>query len=266
MAEGINLDFVRIPEGEFLMGSDQRRDRLSEPDETPLHRLRVTDYYMMRYPVTNQQYQKFVEATGHRPPLFGWNDGKFLAEKADHPVVGVSFRDALEFAQWAAQETGLSVRLPTEPEWEKAARGPDGYLYPWGDTWQDGACNNEEARRGGTTPVDCYSPQGDSPYGVGDMGGNVQEWTCSLFGRYPYDPEDGREMLVYNQDAIDLLPKIRETGCTSIIYSNEATLDKSVIRGGSFREDRKQSRCAYRGWAAPMHRSDDTGFRLVYEA
>jgi len=264
MSNELDLDFVLIPEGEFVIGSDSSTDRLAQPDEMPMHRLRVTDFYIMRNMVTNDQYRHFVEATGHRPPQF-WPDGKLPQNKAGHPVVGVSYHDAIAFCRWARQATGLPVRLPTEPEWEKAARSDDGRLYPWGNKWENGLCNSVEAKKKNTTPVGDYSPQGDSPYGVADLGGNAQEWCSSLFGPYPYDPQDGREILVYNMNPEELLPKILETGCTSNPQAPEAYLDKSVIRGGSWREERLVSRCAYRGWAAPMHRSDDTSFRCVYE-
>jgi formylglycine-generating enzyme required for sulfatase activity len=264
MPKMLELEFVRIPAGEFLIGSDRSVDRLAEPEEMPCHRLTVSDYYITRFPVTNEQYRIFVSAAGHRTPL-SWKKGLFPQDKADHPVVGVSFLDALQFCCWAAEETGLPIRLPTEPEWEKAARGTDGRLYPWGDQWKKGRCNSREEKLSGTTPVGRFSPQGDSPFGVAEMGGNVQEWILSLFKPYPYDPSDGREILVDNTGAQGLLPMMHETGCTSVPQSLEASLDKSMLRGGSWREVRAQSRCAYRSWAAPMHRSDDTGLRCCYE-
>jgi formylglycine-generating enzyme required for sulfatase activity len=260
----LNLDFILIPEGEFRMGSDLDRDHHASSDEQPQHTLSVSDFYIMRHPITNAQYRPFVEATGHRPPLF-WEDGEFPADKADHPVVGVNYRDAIAFCKWAAEETDLPLRLPTEAEWEKAARGSDGRTYPWGDEWEDGICNTRETKSKGTTPVGHNSPQSDSPYGLTDLAGNVQEWLSNLFGDYPYDPEDGRELLVNNLDHDQLLPRLWDTGCTSVPRSLEAGKDKSVIRGGSWRETKHQSRCAYRSWAAPLHRSDDTGFRCCYE-
>jgi len=260
----LDLDFVRIPDSEFSMGSSRAHDRQTHEDEMPVQVLRVTDYMMMRYPVTNAQYARFIQATGHRPPLF-WKDGNFPAGKQDHPVVGVSYYDAIAFCAWAADQTGLPIRLPTEPEWEKAARGPKFRVFTWGDEWKKDACNTSEARLNDTSPVQKFSPAGDSPYGVSDMGGNVQEWSSSLFGSYPYDPADGREAHVYDLHNRDLLPRLIETGCTSMPESDEASLGKTVLRGGSFRETRLQARCAYRSWAAPMHRSDDTGFRCCYE-
>jgi formylglycine-generating enzyme required for sulfatase activity len=264
MKTELNLEFVLIPEGEFTIGSNPRKDRLAQTDESPPHQLYVTDYYIMRYPVTNAQYRLFVEATGHRLPLF-WPDGQFPADKADHPVVGVSFKDAALFCRWAAQETGLPLRLPTEPEWEKAARGPDGRLFPWGNEWDGHNCNHGEGWPAESTPVGRFSPQGDSPYGMADIAGNVQDWCASLFGAYPYDPQDGREAMVYTAEERSLMPHLHETGCVANPKQIEASLDKQVMRGGSRRQGRHNSRCAYRSWAAPMHRSDDTGFRCCYE-
>ncbi len=260
----LNLEFALIPEGKFLIGSNSRADRLTQTDETPQHQLHVSDFYMMCYPVTNAQYQLFLDDTGHRAPRF-WPDGQFPADQADHPVVGVSLHDAVAFCRWAATLTGLPIRLPTEPEWEKAARGSEGYIYPWGNQWDGSLCNHGEGHPAETTPVDHFSPQGDSPYGIADMGGNTQDWCCSLFGRYPYNPNDGREVLVENIDSQGLMPRLHETGCVANPQQIEAGLDKIVVRGGSRRQGRHNSRCAYRSWAAPMHRSDDTGFRCCYE-
>jgi formylglycine-generating enzyme required for sulfatase activity len=268
----LELNFVRIPAGEFIIGSKRQADPEASEAEMPQHVLSVSEFYIMRYPVTNAQYLQFMEATGHRAPLF-WVDGKYPSGQADHPVAGVNFLDAAAFCLWAVQITGLPVRLPTEPEWEKAARGPDGRVYPWGNQWEPGRCNNasgKETRDGamplGTTPVTKYSPQGDSPYGVADLAGNVQEWVSSLYRGYPYNPEDGREELVHRLDSLSALPRFHETGATSMVNSSEAAFDKSILRGGSWREGRFLNRCAYRSWAAPMHRSDDTGFRCCYEA
>ncbi len=260
----LQLHFVKIPASEFTMGSNRSKDIEAHDDELPAHVLHVSDYFIMKYPVTNEQYHQFIQATGYRAPLF-WKDGVYPADRANHPVVGVTRRDALAFCAWAAQVSGLPIRLPTEPEWEKAARGPEMRLFPWGNDWKEGVCNTREGKYGGTTPVDQFSPQGDSPYGIADMGGNVQEWCSSLFGVYPYDPTDGREAYVYSLQEANLMPKIWETGTTSLIESAEASIGKAVIRGGSWRETKFQARCAYRGWAAPMHRSDDTGFRCCYE-
>lgn len=261
--EELNLEFVLIPAGEFIMGSDFAKDKLAQIEETPPHTLNVTDFYIMRFPVTNAQYRIFVEETGHRPPRF-WPEDGFPEEKADHPVVGVTFIDSLEFCLWAGKKLGLPLRLPTEPEWEKAARGPDGLLFPWGNDWEEGVCNSIESKNKDTTPVDKYSPQGDSPYGVADMGGNAAEWCGNLYRSYPYDSTDGREIQEMDKDR-HLLPKWKETGCVANPQQIEAGYDKQTIRGGMWRQDRIKCRGAYRSWAAPLHRSEDTGFRCCYE-
>lgn len=265
MNNKLNLEFVLVPAGEFIMGSNPSEDRLAQTDEIPQHRLFVSDFYIMKYPVTNAQYRLFVEATGHRPPRF-WPNGEYPEKLADHPVVGVSFRDTIEFCRWASEQTGQKLRLPTEAEWEKAARGDDGRIFPWGNEWEEGRCNHAgKWLPSESTPVDAFSPQGDSPYGVADMAGNAQEWCISLFGRYPYDPQDGREILIQYPDRQTLMPRLHETGCVANPQQIEAALDKQCIRGGSRRQRQQNSRCAYRSWAAPMHRSDDTGFRCCFE-
>jgi formylglycine-generating enzyme required for sulfatase activity len=263
MDTSLDLDFVLIPAGEFIVGSG-RGDRDAGDDERPQHRLAISDFYIMRNPVTNAHFQRFMAATGHRPPLFR-AAGQMPAGQADHPVVGVSFHDAVTFCRWARTVTGLPIRLPTEAEWEKAARGPDGRRYPWGDKWDAARCNNRETHSTGTTPVGRFSPTGDSPYGVADLAGNVQDWCASFFGPYPYDPTDGREALVYELEPASLLPRFHESGAIANAERAEANLGKQTLRGGSWRCDRHEARCAYRSWAAPMHRSDDTGFRCCYE-
>ena len=264
MAQELDLQFVFIPAGKFVIGSRLAADSKTNDDEIPQHELFISDYYLMRFPVTNSQYATFVKATGHRYPLF-WEEGNYPVEKVDHPVVGVSFLDAVAFCRWGREVTGLPLRLPSEPEWEKAARGAEPRIYPWGNSWEDGRANISESKFGGTTPVGHFSPSGDSPFGLADMAGNVQQWTGSLFGKYPYHPDDGREEYLYELEAPALFPKFYETGGTMRSTSQEAGAGKTVIRGGSWREGKPTSRCAYRGWAAPMHRSDDTGFRCCYE-
>ena len=163
--------------------------------------------------------------------------------KQDHPVTCVSWHDALAFCKWAG------VRLPTEAEWEKAARGTDGRIWPWGDREPNSGVCNFNMTVGDTTPVGRY-PDGKSPYGLLDVAGNVWEWTSSLWGTdsskpefgYPYDAKDGRE----NQSAPDTVLR--------------------ALRGGSFGDGAQYVRCAYRGWSHPTPRNDDFGFRVVSPA
>lgn len=189
-------EMILIPGVEFLMGSDE-----GPAKHRPRHTARVDSFYIDRFPVTNQEYKRFVDETGHAAPHYevSWCDTRdynwdpqmrsFPEGRADHPVVLVTWKDAVAYAQWAGK------RLPTEAEWELAARGTDGRLWPWGNNAAAGRGNTREASLGTTTSVYRYSPQGDSPAGVADMIGNVWEWTSSLFRPYPYDANDGREVL-----------------------------------------------------------------------
>lgn len=187
-------DMILIPGGYFMMGSDD-----GNPNHQPRHRVYVADFYLDRWPITNAEYKKFVDATSHPVPNYevswcdtrGYNwdpDTRMYPEgKADHPVVLVTWEDALAYATWAGK------RLPSEVEWERAAGGLQGRRYPWGDELIPGCCNCKETGLNETSPVGYFSPGGDTPEGLVDMVGNVWEWTNSLFYPYPYDPNDGRE-------------------------------------------------------------------------
>lgn len=165
---------VWIPAGEFLYGDNKRK-------------LTLPGFWIDVTPVTQAEYQRFLQANPqHRVPYlegydwakpYNWDQRRRTppAGKEQHPVVLVSWHDAVAYAQWAGK------RLPTEVEWEKAARGTDGREYPWGDTWDAAKCNTDEGKAGGTMSVGKYSPRGDSPYGCVDMAGNVWEWTASEF-------------------------------------------------------------------------------------
>jgi toxoflavin biosynthesis protein ToxD len=183
-----DIDFVEVPAGEFVMGSND------EVNEEPQHVVDLPyDYYMGRFPITNAQYAAYTQAKGIAHPVRDWET------KVDHPVVNVSWKDALTYCQWLNDlrrnelPSDLVLRLPSEAEWEKAARGTDGRTYPWGSVFDEKKSNVNKAGKSDTTPVGAYSPQGDSPYGAADMAGNVWEWTHSLFESYPYQAEDGRE-------------------------------------------------------------------------
>jgi len=246
-------EMIYIPSGEFLTGSDETTD------EKPPHEVYLDGFYIARYPVTNGQYRGFVAATEHRSPLhwkgkqvqaraggpFHWKAGTYPEDKGDHPVVCVSWHDALAYCSWLREEVGQEIRLPTEAEWEKAARGTDGRANPWGDEFDRSKCNTKQLVRyhaapvgiGDTTPVGKYSPEGDSPYGVADMEGNVWEWCSSLKMDYPYNPDDGREDL--------------------------EAVGSRILRGGSF-SNIGPVRCAYRERGDPDNSSlNYFGFRVV---
>jgi formylglycine-generating enzyme required for sulfatase activity len=200
ITEPIRMEFVRADDGRALfMGTppSQVQDMLKRFDgakyfeenglfkqEQPASKVPVAPFAIGRYPVTNAQYAAFVEATGHRPPKhFNWDLPP--SGKEQHPVVEVSWRDAVAFTEWLSRATGRSLRLPTEVEWEKAARGADGRLWPWGDEWDPKRATTRENGPYDTTPVGAYSPGGNSPCGAADMAGNVWEW-CSTKWRDDY--------------------------------------------------------------------------------
>jgi formylglycine-generating enzyme required for sulfatase activity len=232
----ISLLLVRVPAGEFLMGSVVARDKHAYDDELPPHTVYLPDFYIGKYPVTNTQYQAFVRATGHRAPGH-WEQGRIPAGKDNHPVVAVSWDDAVAFCDWLSRETKQPFRLPTEAEWEKSARGTDGRIYPWGDEPLDEDRCNFGKNVGDTTTIGRYSPQGDSPYGCADMAGNVHDWCQSLYRPYPYQVDDGREDL-------------KAGGWR-------------VRHGGSWWSVALYVRCACRHWSTSDVRSYDLGFRVA---
>jgi formylglycine-generating enzyme required for sulfatase activity len=245
----IHLELVRVPASEFLMGSNPvssailriSKDEEAYSDEQPQCRVQVSEFYIGKYPVTNAQYAAFVRATKHEAPKH-WEKGRIPSGRGNHPVVYVSWHDAVAFCEWLSQETGRNFRLPTEAKWEKAARGTDSRIYPWGNTWDAKRCHSSEGLTRtitvwSTAQVGKYSPSGDSPYGAAGMAGNVWEWCNSLYKSYPYKADDGRE---------DLKAEGRR-----------------VMRGGSFRDRRRRVRCAYRGGDDPGGLGRLQGFRLV---
>jgi len=222
-------EMILIPAGEFLMGSDPSVDKDARPYEQPQHTLYLPDYYLAKTPVTNAQYAAFVWS-GYRTPRHWEIWQQPPRDKEDHPVIYVSWHDAIAYCHWLSEVTGKPYRLPSEAEWEKGARGTDGRIYPWGNRWDAKRCNTG----GYTTPVGAYS-QGASPYGLLDMVGNVWEWCSSLNQDYPYNPDDDREDL-------------------------EARGSR-VLRGGWWSNDPGGARCAFRNGASPGSRG--SGFRVA---
>ena len=238
----LNMEFVLVPAGPFLMGSDKAKDSLAYDDELPQRSLTLGDYYIGKYEVTNEQWGAFAQATNR---TFTLPNGK-----AKHPVVQVDWHDAIAFCEWLSRESGRKITLPSEAEWEKAARGADGRIYPWGNDAPTKDLLNFNSNVGDTTPVGQYSPQGDSPYGAADMAGNVWEWTRSLWGKdgsspefkYPYVAGDGREDLKAADDV------------------------RRVVRGGSWYNNDGNVRAAIRVWGVPTYRHDNPGLRVVLSA
>ncbi|MFQ5580543.1 MAG: formylglycine-generating enzyme family protein [Nitrospiria bacterium] len=163
---------VLIPAGQFIMGEDFSKKSLG-----PRHTVTLPAYRIDQYHVTNAHYKQFVDATGHRPPPHWFGPTPALS-RLNHPVTFVSWFDADDYCRWAGK------RLPTEAEWEKAARGTDGRMFPWGEKYLKKRANVFSEGINDTTPVDAL-PEGASPYGVFDMAGNVFQWTSDWFLPYP---------------------------------------------------------------------------------
>jgi formylglycine-generating enzyme required for sulfatase activity len=231
------MEFVRVPAGEFLMGSDPSKDKYAQPNEQPQHRVELSEYYIGKYEVTNAQYAVFAKE--QRP---NW---QMPAGKENHPVVNVSWNDADDFTKWMSDKTGKTIRLPTEAEWEKACRGTDGQIYPWGDQFDAQKLNSSGGGAGGTTPVGKYSQEGDSPYDVADISGNVFEWTADWFDKTLYKNRPEQQSRVKDPTG----PSSGET---------------HVLRGGAFSYTGIQVRCAFRLGDIPdfdLYRF--YGFRMV---
>jgi serine/threonine-protein kinase len=210
---------ILIPGGEFQMGRDG-----GNPYESPAHTVKVKPFFIDKTEVTNEQYAEFVRQSRRQPPSH-WTGGSFPPGEANFPVVNVSWNDANDYAQWAGK------RLPTEEEWEFAARGRDGRLYPYGNEWKPRYSNAAEDGYRKARAVGSY-PEGASPFGVMDMAGNVAEWTASDYRPYPGSkakPEDGFK----------------------------------VMRGGAFNTKAIQQTATDRFYDAPTKTFDYVGFRCA---
>tara|TARA_B110000196_G_scaffold160440_1_gene137917 strand:- start:1111 stop:1923 length:813 start_codon:yes stop_codon:yes gene_type:complete len=222
---------VHIPSGPYTMGG---RDEDSPRNERPAHTVYLSGYFIGKTPVTNQDYREFVQCTGHRAPIH-WQRGTFPTGMGQHPVANVSWQDASDYATWR------SARLPSESEWEKAAKGTDERPYPWGTRFTEGERCNANNLIGTTTPVDKW-PDGLSFYEVWDMAGNVYEW-CQDY----LDDE-------YYKESPSTNPKGPDGG------------QERVIRGGSYLETRAALRTTHRMGASEVSTRDNIGFRLAMDA
>ncbi len=238
---------VFIPEGEFTMGSKGRLEHGYDGgdgkvglevgvDEIPVHNVRVHGFYIDRYEVSNEQYKKFIDATGHEAPVdsvapdapYNWKGGNYPEGEDNHPVVNVTWYDADAFCRWVGK------RLPTEEEWEKACRGTDGRKWSFGDNFISNFVNTHELDLKWSQAVGSF-PEDLSPYGIYDMSGNVSEWTGSW-----YNPYIG-----------------------SLLTRDTFGEKNRVIRGGAWLTDYLTSRCTKRNFAVPDKKHRTLGFRCA---
>jgi formylglycine-generating enzyme required for sulfatase activity len=242
-------NMVLVPEGEFTRGRNEGRESAK-----PEQRIYLDAFMIGAYPVTNREFKRFIEAGGYQKGAFwtpegwqwrieedvslprSWYDRKWNG--ANFPVVGVSWYEAAAYAAWLGKETGKSYRLPTEAEWEKAARGTDGKIYPWGNKFNKNLCNSRESELGRTSPVGIF-PGGKSSFGCFDMAGNVWEWCADW-----YDDKYYRKSPLKNpKGPVDGSPR--------------------VLRGGSWLYDAGFCASAIRYLVHPALRGYYLGFRLA---
>jgi formylglycine-generating enzyme required for sulfatase activity len=261
MTGAISPNLARIPPGDFLMGAAD-----AEEDERPVHRVFVSEFFIGRFPVTHDDYARFVRATGYQPPTIrelpliasGGRDALFRELAApyvwtgdqpppghgSHPVVLVTYEDASAYCEWLSTELARPVRLPTEAEWERAARaGVDGQKYPWGNDIDASHGNyltdSANKRQRGTRPTGTYQP---NAYGLYDMCGNVWEWVSDWYSPDYYGTGEARD------------PRGPDRG------------SMRIVRGGSWvNDDVAMLRCAYRHKVPPDTYAYSVGFRIVCE-
>ena len=235
-----------IPDGSFLMGTNLER---ADAQDKPQHKVATPSYWVDKYPVTNAQYARFVAATSHRPPL-NWKNGHIPQGELMRPVTMVSWYDASAYAKWAGK------RLPTETEWEKAARGTDGRRWPWGDKMEPQRLNTYY-NVGSATNVNTYL-NGASPYGVLDMAGNVDEWTADDF--VPYAGSDAPSSLFQAKVARALSDKDQAMKVVDMVPTEGRY---KVLRGGSWKGDPFSTASYHRNSAWANYASNFYGFRCA---
>jgi formylglycine-generating enzyme required for sulfatase activity len=239
---------VNVEAGEFVMGSDKYKW------ERPIHKVYLDEFMIGKYPVTNQEFNEFINDEGYKNKELWYPEGWIWREKesileplhwhdrkwngSNFPVVGVSWYEAVAFTKWLSNKTGEIHVLPTEAQWEKSARGTDGREYPWGNEFIQNYCHSFACDLHRTSPVGIF-PADKSPYSCFDMAGNVVEWCMDWY--------------------IDDYYK------KSPIKNPQGPLNSStrVVRGGSYGRKAHECRAAYRNSYSPSFRGRDVGFRLV---
>ena len=257
LTEALVPEMIEIPTITFLMGSSPT-DPQAQSNEQPQHQLTLSTYWIGKTEVTNAQFRPFVEGDGYTNPDYwtaagwAWQQAENITQPkywndlnwngAAYPVVGVSWFEAVAYCRWLSKQTGVEFRLPSEAEWEQAARGPDALIWPWGTTWENGRANSKDAQIKQTTPVGQYH-EGASHYGALDMAGNVWEWCATQAGKpYPYQIEDEWRPAYLERDT------------------------DRVLRGGSMYDGQGLMRGAFRlnHDLSPRNRLNDIGLRVTW--
>lgn len=237
----------QVPAGSFVIGSDLIDDPFSLAEERPKHTLYIDDFEIMKSPLSEFYWAAYNREIG--------TSEVFEGQSKLRPATRISWYEAMAFSAWLTHEmwregtlpSDQEIRLPSEAEWEKAARGEGGRIYPWGDEFVAGRCNYRKCNMGDVVEFASYSPEGDSPYGVSDMAGNAWDWTISLWGRggakpdfpYPYNKLDGREDIFAGPDV------------------------RRVVRGGAYYYFDYCLRCATRNLMFPNTRHSGGAVRLI---
>lgn len=243
---------VQIPAGRFLMGTTEKQaeqlinergnNRWAEWEQ-PQHTVELSEYSIGKFPITNSEYLAFMHDMKYNLSRGNWDSDRFSPERDRHPVSHISWKDAIAYCNWLSEKTKKNYRLPTEAEWEKAARGERGLIYPWGNDFDPKKANTSESKIGNTTEVGYYSPQGNSPYGCTDMSGNVWEWCNDRFDETEYKKR--------------VRKRVKDPqGCQNGSLR--------VLRGGSFHHDLRYAHCALRYWSFPYSSNYTLGFRVAY--
>ena len=267
------LHMVLVPAGEFHMGSLDD-DRFAEGDEKPQRVVYLADFYIDKLEVTNIEYKRFLDATGYRPPE-KWREGQYPVGADFYPIAEISWWEAMAYARWVGK------RLPTEAEWEKAARGDDARRFPWGDEFDPDLANILKDY----APVASYFA-GESPYGAVNMAGNVAEWTATAYGAYPKvelvlpdafggATPDAADPSVASSPFRELEEKELKRA-RAHVDEDEPLLQffevaeladgrKRVYRGGSLNNYSQFLRCANRQKSNPNSRWYNIGFRCAMD-
>jgi iron(II)-dependent oxidoreductase len=268
---------VYVPAGEFIMGEGK------EPPNGPEHKVYLDAYFIGKFEVTNTEWKAFLDAVKLNRLPDHWNGGAIPEGRESHPVANVYWEDARRYCKWVSQETGRDVHLATEAEWEKAARGKKGLMYPWGNHWNPKNCNWvglcatkyglrvnadgnipdwqvfaktqkwEDVKKAGgtTTPVGSFE-QGKSPYACYDMAGNVYEWCVDWFKAEYYRSSPGKNPTGPSEEEAEIVP------------SHNAKV--RVMRGGAWHSFPTNLRCTDRLYYGTATKHPYIGFRLVVSA